>query len=156
MSEHFHLDAGSWDLLCHAPLAIWLAMSAVDTVVDSPRLEADAFDAALAKAKQRAEDDPLLLAVLDDAVPPSNPQRRAVAFVDPAHLLDQLERVHAVLERSCGADEAKRFGRSLLRFGYDVAAASCESLTGAGIGVSQAEERFLARARRALGLHEGA
>ncbi|MCC6527207.1 MAG: hypothetical protein IT373_31450 [Polyangiaceae bacterium] len=151
MKPHAGLDASSWALLCHAPLTLWLAMSGVDPAVDSPDKEADAFDTAIEKEKARCSDE-LVRAVLAEAVAPSGSQRRGLVAVDPESLLGELERVRAVLDERCSAEHARAFKRALVKIGYAIAQASCESVIPTHSGVSQPEERFLARTRRALGL----
>ena len=155
MSEHFDLDAGSWEHLCRAPLTMWLAMSGVDTVVDSPEREADAYEQSIEKEKRRHADDPLVQAVLAAAPRLTGPQRRATATVDPDALLRELAHVREILDHHFDPEQTKRFARVVMAIGYDVAGAANESLTGVGMGVSQPEEHFLAQAQRALGLHRG-
>jgi len=152
MTRPANLDAASWELLCRAPLTIWVALSLVDTTVDSPAREAAAFQAALERARRRCANDALLGAVLRDARTPSAAQRLGTAAGDVDELLRRLEQVREIVDEHCAADEAERFKRVLIDMGLTIARAANESVMGGRLSISQPEERFLYRARRALGL----
>jgi hypothetical protein len=152
MTRPSEVDASSWELLCRAPLTIWLALTLVDSTVDSPAREAAAFEAALERARGRCADDALLRAVLQQARPPSCAQRHGTAAADVEELLRRLEQVRAVIDEHCAADAAERFKRVLIDMGQCIARAANESVLGSRLAISQSEERFLYRARRALGL----
>jgi hypothetical protein len=146
------LDAPSWELLCRGPLTIWLALSVVDSAVDSPAGESAAFEAGIGRARERCDGDEFALAWLREARAPTAAQRRGVASADLEELVRRLEQIRQVLDQQCTADEASRLKRLLIVIGTNVARAANESVAGSRVAISQPEEQFLYRARRALGL----
>jgi len=84
------LNAAQWDILTHAPLAIWLGVSGVDPLVASPEKEFLAFDAAARDLAARYSSNELICSVIAEAHRPSEPQRKGMVTVDVAEVLATL------------------------------------------------------------------
>ncbi len=131
---------------------MWLGMSVVDTVMGSPKKEAEGFQAAVREAKARHAHSHLINAVLAAAREPSGVQRRGFSAASPEELLARLRRVAKGLDERVSVGDAREFKEFLIEFGRRVARASSESVAGSRMKVSQLEERFLQQAAVALGL----
>jgi hypothetical protein len=149
MNVRKRVGPSGWKLLCQAPLTMWLGVSAVDTFTGSLRKEAKAFDVALARGRRHFDGNPLVKAVVAHARKPSRAQQRGISGATPKALLSRLQKVSKVLDRHADPRDAEEFRRFLLDVGWTVAKASSESPLG-GFAVSEAEERFLYDADRAL------
>jgi len=146
------LTAAQWDVLTHAPLALWLGVSGADPLVASLEQEYLAFDKASRDLQQRYASNELVRAVIAEAHRPNEPQRKGRSTVDVGDLLSTLEKTARILATLASPQEALEFKEFLLRFGDRIARASSESVVDSRLTISQAEEEFLRKARVALGL----
>lgn len=152
MTTKQQLSAAQWDIVKHAPLAIWLGVSGVDPVVDSLEDEYAAFHAAAKDLGARYSSNELVTALVAELVPPSEAQRKGRASVDVNELLATLKKTSDVLKAVATPAEAAGCKEFLLRFGDRIARASSESVMDSRFTVSQAEDEFLSKVRVALGL----
>lgn len=152
MTTKQQLTAAQWDILTHAPLALWLGVSGADPLVASLEREYLAFDKASHALQQRYASNELVCAVIAEAHRPSEPQRKGRCTIDVGDLLSTLEKTAKILAALPSPQEALEFKEFLLRFGDRIARASSESVVDSRLAISQAEDEFLRKARIALGL----
>lgn len=152
MTTKQQLTAVQWDILAHAPLAMWLGVSGVDPLVASLEKEYLAFDAAGQDLRRRYASNELVCGIIADAHRPSEPQRKGMATVDINEILASLKKTAEVLAMLPSAAEAGEFKQFLVKFGEKIARASSESVVDPRLTISQAEDEFLRKARLALGL----
>ena len=149
MSVQERMGPSNWQLLCNAPLTIWLGVSTVDAIAGSDRKEVAAFDRALADSAKQYADSELISGVIADAKKPSSKQKHGGSSVTVPQLLKRLRRVSKLLAAEVDSEGAEQFTKFLLDVGWQVARAASESPF-AACRVSVAEEQFLYDAARAL------
>ena len=152
MTTKQQLNAAQWDVLAHAPLAVWLGVSGVDPLVDSLEEEYATFDTAARDLADRYSSNELVCGVIAEAHRPSEPQRKGRTTVDIGEVLAALKKAAEAVSSVATPSEALEFKEFLIRFGERIARASSESVIDDHLTISQAEDEFLRKARVALGL----
>ncbi len=143
-----------WERVCLAPLWVWQCIASVDLVVESTHREYDAFEKSLRECRERYKNVSVVVRVVDEAVRPSANLRSGVTSSSVDDSLSRLREVVATVERVETEAQVRSFKEFLVAFAWDLARASNESVVPFGLNVSQAEEGFIFKFQRLLGLLE--